>query len=113
MTVYMDQLKPQGMKLYGKHVESCHLMADSVQELQEFARRIFLKDNWLQARHGQTPHYDITRSKRLLALEAGAVDATDNDFLRLVHHYRIQDGLAPEGSQHHLIEEGKTTGKLV
>lgn len=52
----------------------CHLVADSLSELHEFARRLGLKRQWFQA-HGAYPHYDVTMTVREKALGLGAVDA--------------------------------------
>lgn len=50
---------------------SCHLTADSVEELHEFALRLGLRRDWFQPK--STPHYDLTESRRTKALELGAV----------------------------------------
>jgi len=52
----------------------CHLVADSLNELHDFARRIGLKRQWFQDR-GFYPHYDVTIAIREKALRFGAVDA--------------------------------------
>lgn len=52
----------------------CHLVADSLTELHDFARRIGLKRQWFQDRSFY-PHYDVTMAIREKALRLGAVDA--------------------------------------
>lgn len=54
----------------------CHLLADSLEELHEFANLLDLKRSWFQG-DARYPHYDITESKRMRAIELGAkaVDA--------------------------------------
>lgn len=52
----------------------CHLVADSLGELHDFARRLGLKHQWFQDR-GAYPHYDVTMAVRTKALSLGAVDA--------------------------------------
>lgn len=53
----------------------CHLWADTVEELHALAARIGLRRSWFQS-HTRLPHYDLTPSKRALAIAAGA-NATD------------------------------------
>jgi hypothetical protein len=65
----------------------CHLYADSLPELEKFARKIGLNPNWLQHRDGKDglPHYDVARSYRGKAIAAGAVEVTggDGNYVRL------------------------------
>lgn len=66
MTVYVDDYRGK----FGRMV-MCHMMADSIQELHEFAARLGLKRSWFQ--DGSAPHYDVSLTKRAEALELGAV----------------------------------------
>ncbi|MDA8376105.1 MAG: DUF4031 domain-containing protein [Planctomycetia bacterium] len=67
MTVYVDneQIQWRG-NLW------CHMVADTLPELHEFAQKLGLRRSWFQD-HGQYWHYDITVSKRNMALSLGAV----------------------------------------
>lgn len=49
----------------------CHLFADSIEELHQFAKQIGLQKTWYQGK-ACYPHYDITDSMRERALEFGA-----------------------------------------
>lgn len=69
MAVFVDSLMNHGWVLRGKNVESCHLCADSLEELDEFAVNIGMKTSW---RHKD--HYDLVASKRALAIARGAID---------------------------------------
>lgn len=73
MAVYVDELRVWG---HAKHrcfkQGSCHLTADTTEELHEFAKRIGMRREWFQAQ-SSTPHYDLTPAKRAAALLAGAV----------------------------------------
>jgi len=52
---------------------SCHLTTDGdLEELHAFAARIGLRRAWFQE-HPKMPHYDLTPSRRVLALYEGAV----------------------------------------
>jgi len=51
----------------------CHLWADSLEELHEFADKIGMKRSWFQD-HKRLPHYDLVPIRRAKALEMGAVE---------------------------------------
>lgn len=66
MTVYVDDEQiPWRGKLW------CHLVADSLVELHDFAATLGLKRTWFQS-SSRYPHYDITISVRDKALRMGA-----------------------------------------
>lgn len=67
MTVYVDEL-PDG---WGKWSGGGHMLASDIDELHALAERIGLRRAWFQDR--TFAHYDLTRSKRVAALAAGAV----------------------------------------
>lgn len=52
-----------------------HLVADTAEELHEFARKLGLKRNWFQG-SASYPHYDISATLRATALRIGAVEAS-------------------------------------
>ncbi|UVH57188.1 DUF4031 domain-containing protein [Variovorax paradoxus] len=69
MAVYVDNEKiPWRGKLW------CHLVADSLDELHQFAARLGLKRGWFQDM-ASYPHYDVTMSVRERALAFGALPA--------------------------------------
>ena len=49
----------------------CHLVADTLSEVHEFARQLGLRRSWFQER-SVYPHYDVTVSVRDKALALGA-----------------------------------------
>lgn len=54
------------------------MLTSNLEELHEFAKRIGLKRSWFQ---DQTfPHYDLTASKRALALKHGATEINPGEF---------------------------------
>ena len=67
MAVYVDELKRWGKV----RRQTCHLTADSVEELREFADLMGFPRG---ARHygASVPHYDLNAEQRQLALEGGA-----------------------------------------
>lgn len=72
MTVYVDnmRLSAQVGAISGRW---SHLMADSDDELDEFAARLGLKKAWAQHPGTALSHYDVTDSKRRQAIALGAV----------------------------------------
>lgn len=79
MSIYVDELRawtsaPTGKWRYG---DSCHMVADSLDELHEFAQKIGLRRDWFQRSTGAGwPHYDLTKGRREVALKAGAIELT-------------------------------------
>lgn len=51
---------------------------DDLEPLHAFAAGLGLKRSWFQPRNGIMPHYDLTPTKRLQALQAGANELQDN-----------------------------------
>jgi hypothetical protein len=72
------------------------LLSDTLPDLRTFARRLRLRDDWLQWSENNIPHYDLTRDMRLKALLAGAVEITDAEAadLAALWHARSERSLA-------------------
>jgi len=75
VTAYVDALKPCLRNARWRHDESCHLLADSEEELVSFASRIGLRPSWVQ--RGKLVHFDLTEGKRRVAVASGAVEVGD------------------------------------
>lgn len=73
MAVYVDELVvyPNARGIF--RAGSCHLSADSAEELHAFAAKIGMKRAWFQD-HRLLPHYDLIASKRALAVALGAIE---------------------------------------
>jgi hypothetical protein len=54
---------------------SCHMTADTLEELHVMADRIGLARAWFQD-HPKCQHYDLTPGRRRRAVELGAVEET-------------------------------------
>ena len=80
MAVYVDPLLDWGWK-YGK---SCHMIADTNEELHSMAERIGLKREWFQ-KSSSGPHYDLTSKKRDQAIRAGAVALDHRQFHKILN----------------------------
>lgn len=72
MTVYVDDMRWPATVGRVRGVWS-HLMADTSEELHEFAAQLGLRRAWVQHEGRPTEHYDITDPKRQQALKLGAV----------------------------------------
>lgn len=69
MTVYVDMERNR----LGSMI-MCHMFADSASELHEMAAAIGMKREWYQPR--SFPHYDVSLSRRKVAIRLGAVEVT-------------------------------------
>mgnify|MGYP000968235576 CR=1 FL=1 len=84
MAVYVDKLRNWGWKLG----PSCHLITDgSNEELHTFAESIGLKRDWFQ-KSISGPHYDLTASKRIMAINKGAIELSDKEFVEILRRWR-------------------------
>lgn len=72
MSVYVDELIvwPNAKGIFKKG--SCHLSADTLDELHAFAKKLGLKRSWFQ-NHKLLAHYDLVPSKRDQAIKLGAI----------------------------------------
>ncbi len=83
MTVYVDPLfpTPPAMRKPGsgwRWPEACHLFADSLDELNIFAKKMGLQGGWLQ-HHDRVPHYDLTKARRVRAVALGAMEVSRHE----------------------------------
>lgn len=78
MSVYVDEpIWPFGRMLM------CHMIGDTREELDRMADTIGVQRKWIQYPGTTREHYDICKSKRVLAVKAGAVEVTARDLVRL------------------------------
>ncbi len=69
LAVYVDNVR-----ITWRGRQWCHLVADSLDELHEFAKSLGLKRSWFQSQ-ASLPHYDVTIEVREVALSRGANQA--------------------------------------
>ena len=82
MAVYVDKLRDYSWK----HGPSCHLIADSVDELIEFAVSIGLRREWYQPK--SSPHFDLTAEARAAAVRSGAIELDNRAFVLKLRELR-------------------------
>lgn len=87
MSCYVDKLRPFGWRIRGRETESCHLLADSLDELHEMAQRLGLKRAWFQDKRSGK-HYDLVPSKRATAVALGAIELDDHGFIAKLKELR-------------------------
>lgn len=84
MPVYVDNARhPFGRMLM------CHMIADTRDELHGMAAQIGVARRHFQDK-GAHAHYDICQSKRAAAVQAGAVEVTSRELVRILQ--RQQSG---------------------
>lgn len=82
----MESRNPQARSVGARNGHQwCHMYADTPEELDRLAAAIGLRLAWVQD-HTWLRHYDLTPSKRVLALANGAVD--DSKLERLMQMKR-------------------------
>jgi hypothetical protein len=96
MSVYVDPLMVFGgdsAPRCFRHKASCHMYADSLEELHRLAGAIGLRREWFQD-HAALPHYDLTASRRELAVRAGAIEHSTREMgrWRAEHFGRLGGG---------------------
>ena len=60
----------------------CHMVADSLGELHGMTQELGLR-RWFQDQ-GRYPHYDISKSKKKLALTLGAIEVTEQQIIQVL-----------------------------
>lgn len=83
MAVYVDTMR---VLFRGKIMS--HLLADTHEELLAMARTLGLQDAWLQHPGTHREHYDVSQSKRALAIQHGAQEITWKEAGRLMGRKR-------------------------
>jgi hypothetical protein len=88
MSVYVDKLFPTPGWRYKA---ACHMVADTVEELHTMAATIGHKREWFQPSPPHTiAHYDLTASRRLLAIKAGAIEIDRHKLVDLIRRQRAE-----------------------
>lgn len=80
MTVYVDDMYAP----FGR-MKMCHMVADTHEELVTMAVCIGLSPRWIQHEGGSHEHFDVSTSKRQLAIEHGAKEITMLELVEILH----------------------------
>jgi hypothetical protein len=81
-----DELHEMAARIFGR-MQISHMMADTEDELHEMAARIGMERRWFQDTLSG-PRYDLSLSKRALALAAGTVEITMREMAAFAWHRR-------------------------
>lgn len=85
MTVYVDELVEYPLR-YVRGAERvkywCHMWADDVDDLHAMAAKIGMRRDWFQDKHPMMLHYDLSQTRRKLAIANGAVEMSFIQWLR-------------------------------
>jgi hypothetical protein len=84
MGVYVDNPK----HAYGR-MTMCHMLADTAEELHAMADLIGIARRWYQT-DASFPHYDISKGKRTLAVQAGAIEVDRRGLYAVMSRVRKQ-----------------------
>ncbi len=84
MTVYVDDGKHSLRTRGGSRLVMCHMIADTWQELLDMAERLELNPKWVQYPGTHKEHFDISQSKRRLALSFGAKAIPERELAEMV-----------------------------
>lgn len=93
MSVYVDDMRAP----FGRMV-MCHMVADNTNELLAMADAIGVERRHLQSAGTRQEHFDISLSKRALAVAHGAVEITVRELGRRLLQSRPQPLTEQEGS---------------
>ncbi|WP_204162081.1 DUF4031 domain-containing protein [Rathayibacter sp. VKM Ac-2803] len=85
MSVYVDNFMiPADVPNGARTVRGvwCHMTADTTEELLAMARKIGLKETWIQKPGTWQEHFDVTLPKRKKAIAAGAIEVSMLEHVR-------------------------------
>ncbi len=88
MPVYVDALQGWGWRMYGRTVQSCHLIADTPEELHAAAIAVGLASRWAQRSGLGDLHYDLTPTRRARAVALGAIELDRAGFVKKLRELR-------------------------
>lgn len=125
MTVYVDDMLMRADVPNGSRVVRgrwSHLIADTEEELHEFAARLGLRRSWFQEPKGigtlplnpeslkaQQWHYDVTMTKRAEAIRLGAVAVTQRQMAQIIKNRHQR--LFPEAAAEYERRAAETSAK--
>jgi len=89
MTVYVDDMYTRAMGQFNQ-MKMSHMISDTEEELHKMAKTIGVKKRWFQG-----DHYDVSISKRKLALREGAVPITLRQCSQMSFVRRVTGKLPP------------------
>jgi hypothetical protein len=89
MSVYVDQLLNHGGSATFRWTHSCHMYADTLDELHAMATAIGMKLAWFQDKPSM-PHYDLVETRRRKAVKLGAIEHTSREMVSFMQARRAK-----------------------
>jgi len=80
MAVYVTPIMSCVRNKNWRYSKVSHLLADTIDELHLFAKKLRLKREWYQ--HKSSPHYDLTARKFYQARRLGAIILIGKKYLK-------------------------------
>jgi hypothetical protein len=65
------------------------MVADTLDELHAMAEKIGMKRDWFQDNKDH-PHYDLSKTKRALAVQHGALEIDSRQLIQLIRRWRVE-----------------------
>lgn len=91
MSVYIDALMNSPTHAKWRWTQGCHMVADTEDELHDFARKIGLRRAWHQPSPPHSvSHYDLNQGRRKAAVAAGAVELSGPALLKKLRELRVK-----------------------
>lgn len=94
MAVYVDPLRNYGGSAEFRWPISCHMYADTLDELHAMAARIGMRRSWFQDDR-RLPHYDLVPRRRAAAVRLGAVEHTRAEMVAFLRRSKNNRGNSP------------------
>jgi hypothetical protein len=110
--IYVDTIRTYDTPL--KYKQWCHMVTDgTIEELHQFAARLGLKKAWFQSGDEHPiAHYDLTPTKRSLAIQYGAQEIATADIVHLTQSSKTHPTRVVHCKQEHYdIYIGRTMPK--
>ncbi len=92
MSVYVDPVMEHGGSKSFRWPRSCHMYADTLDELHAMAVAIGMRRAWFQPDEGRLPHYDLVPARRISAVKLGAVEHTREQMVQFMRRSRADSG---------------------
>lgn len=120
MSVYVDPLfkvhpamvkNAQARRLTEKHGEWCHMIADTQEELIDFAVRMGMRYSWIQKPNTPEVHFDLVPSRRTKAIRMGAIEITQKELVARINGKRTGQPVVHEPKAN-TLDEIQINGEL-
>lgn len=78
-------------------MKMCHMVADTLDELHAMADKIGIRREWFQE-NSSLPHYDVSLSRRTIAVQFGAIEIDRYRLVELIRKHRKESGLIAQAA---------------